>query len=145
MDYSIGEVSRRTGVKVPTIRYYENVGLLAAPARTEGKQRRYRDEDVSRLDFIRHARDLGFEIINIRELLALSARPDQSCAEVDVITRRHLSAVERRLAQLSALRGELRRMLDECNHGRVSDCRVLETLSEVSQSRRQADGGTTVG
>jgi DNA-binding transcriptional MerR regulator len=145
MDYSIGEVSRRTGVKVPTIRYYENVGLLAAPARTEGKQRRYRDEDVSRLDFIRHARDLGFEIIDIRELLALSARPDQSCAEVDVITRRHLSAVERRLAQLSALRGELRRMLDECNHGRVSDCRVLETLSEVSQSRRQADGGTTVG
>jgi DNA-binding transcriptional MerR regulator len=145
MDYSIGEVSRRTGVKVPTIRYYENVGLLAAPARTEGKQRRYRDEDVSRLDFIRHARDLGFEIIDIRELLALSARPDQSCAEVDVITRRHLSAVERRIAQLSALRGELRRMLDECNHGRVSDCRVLETLSEVSQSRRQADGGTTVG
>jgi DNA-binding transcriptional MerR regulator len=145
MDYSIGEVSRRTGVKVPTIRYYENVGLLAAPARTEGKQRRYRDEDVSRLDFIRHARDLGFEIIDIRELLALSARPDQSCAEVDVITRRHLSAVERRIAQLSALRGELRRMLDECNHGRVSDCRVLETLSEVSQSRRQADGGTPVG
>ena len=145
MDYSIGEVSRRTGVKVPTIRYYENVGLLAAPARTEGKQRRYRDEDVSRLDFIRHARDLGFEIIDIRELLALSARPDQSCAEVDVITRRHLSTVERRIAQLSALRGELRRMLDECNHGRVSDCRVLETLSEVSQSRRQADGGTTVG
>jgi DNA-binding transcriptional MerR regulator len=136
MDYGIGEVSRRTGIKVPTIRYYENVGLLAAPARTEGKQRRYRDEDVNRLNFVRHARGLGFEVTDIRELLALSGRPDQSCDEVDVVARRHLSAIERRIAQLSALHSELLRMLDECNHGTVSDCRVLEVLSGVGQSRK---------
>lgn len=142
MDYGIGDVSRQTGIKVPTIRYYESVGLLAAPGRTEGKQRRYRDDDVSRLTFIRHARDLGFEINDIRELLTLSARPDQSCEEVDVITRRHLSDVERRVAQLSALRGELLRMLDECSHGRVSDCRVIETLSEARHlgQNGRADG-----
>jgi DNA-binding transcriptional MerR regulator len=132
MDYAIGEVSRQTGIKVPTIRYYESVGLLAVPARTEGKQRRYRQDDISRLNFIRHARDLGFEIADIRELLALSASPDQSCADVDVITRRHLSEVERRIAQLNALRGELLRMVDECSHGRVCDCRVIETLSGPS-------------
>jgi DNA-binding transcriptional MerR regulator len=66
MDISIGELSRRTGVKVPTIRYYEQVGLLAAPARTEGKQRRYRATDVMRLNFIRHGRELGFEIDDIQ-------------------------------------------------------------------------------
>jgi DNA-binding transcriptional MerR regulator len=129
MDYAIGEASRLTGIKVPTIRYYEGIGLLAAPTRTEGKQRRYRLEDVARLNCIRHARDLGFEIADIAELLALSEGPDQSCKKVDEITRRHLSEVDRRIAQLSALRGELMRMVDECSHGRVGDCRVIETLS----------------
>jgi DNA-binding transcriptional MerR regulator len=129
MDHTIGDASRLTGIKVPTIRYYEGIGLLAAPARTEGKQRRYRAEDIARLNFIRHARDLGFEIADISELLALSEGPDQSCAQVDVITRRHLADVDRRIAQLTALRGELMRMVDECSHGRVCECRVIETLS----------------
>lgn len=132
MNYGIGEASRATGIKVPTIRYYEGVGLLSPPPRSEGKQRRYQREDIARLNFIRHARDLGFEIGDIRELLTLSTRPDQSCDEVDVITRRHLSDVERRIAQLSALRVELLRMVNECSHGRVCECRVIETLSETA-------------
>lgn len=130
MDYAIGEVSRQTGIKVPTIRYYENVGLLASPARTEGKQRRYGAVDVARLNFIRHARDLGFEIGDIRELLALSAEPERSCKEVDVIARRHLADVDRRISQLTTLRTELRRMVEECRQGRVCECRVIEALSE---------------
>lgn len=130
MDLSIGEASRLTGIKVPTIRYYESIGLLSAPARTEGKQRRYRQEDVARMNFIRHARELGFEISDISGLLALSERPDQSCAEVDRITRRHLSEVDRRIVQLTAWRGELVRMVEECSHDKVCECRVLETLSE---------------
>lgn len=129
MDHAIGDASRLTGIKVPTIRYYESIGLLAAPARTEGKQRRYQAQDIARLNFIRHARDLGFEIADISELLALSEGPDQSCAQVDVITRRHLAEVDRRIAQLSSLRGELMRMVDECSHGRVCECRVIEALS----------------
>ena len=97
MDVSIGELSRRTGVKVPTIRYYEEVGLMPAPPRTAGKQRRYGPAEVDRLNFIRHARELGFEVGAIRELLAMSAQPDRSCAEVDQIARRHLSEVDRRI------------------------------------------------
>ena len=133
MDISIGELSRQTGVKVPTIRYYEGAGLMPLPARTEGKQRRYRLGEVARLNFIRHARELGFEVEAIRELLAMNAQPDRSCADVDQITRRHLAEVERRISQLAALRGELHRMLDECGHGRVCECRVIETLADHGQ------------
>ena len=129
MDVSIGELSRRTGVKVPTIRYYEQVGLMPAPPRTPGKQRRYGPAEVDRLNFIRHARELGFEVEAIRELLAMSAQPDRSCAEVDQITRRHLTEVDRRIAHLTALRAELQRMVDACGHGRVCECRVIETLA----------------
>jgi DNA-binding transcriptional MerR regulator len=129
MDVSIGELSRRTGVKVPTIRYYEQVGLLTAPVRTEGKQRRYSAPDIMRLDFIKHSRELGFELEDIRELLALSAQPEQPCENADKITRRHLAGVDQRITQLKALRTELARMLDNCEGGCVAECRVLESLS----------------
>ena len=129
MVVSIGELSRRTGVKVPTIRYYEQVGLMPTPPRTEGKQRRHGPAEVSRLNFIWHARELGFEVDAIRELLAMSAQPDRPCAEVDQIARRHLSEVDRRIEQLTALRAELQRMVDACGHGRVCECRVIETLA----------------
>jgi len=129
MEISIGELSRRTGVKVPTIRYYESVALLPRPLRSEGQQRRYGTQDVSRLSFIRHARELGFEIEAIRELLAMSSEPDRSCAEADRIARRHMSEVDRRIGQLTALRAELQRMVEACGHGRVGDCRVIETLA----------------
>jgi DNA-binding transcriptional MerR regulator len=133
MDVPIGELSRRTGVKVPTVRYYEQVGLMPAPPRTAGKQRRYGPAEVDRLNFIRHARELGFEVGAIRELLAMSAQPDRSCAEVDQIARRHLSEVDRRIAHLTALRAELQRMVDACGHGRVCECRVIEVLADHSR------------
>ena len=132
MNILIGELARRTGVKVPTIRYYEQIELLPAPARSEGRQRRYAASQIARLNFIRHARELGFEVEAIRELLAMSERPEQSCADADRIARRHLEEVDRRIAQLGALRAELRRMLQECSHGRISDCRVIETLAAYS-------------
>ena len=134
---SIGEVSRRTSVKVPTIRYYEQVGLMPCPPRTEGKQRRYSAAEVSRLNFIRHARELGFEVEAIRELLALSERPDQSCVEADRIARRHMIEVERRIAQLTALRTELQRMVDECSHGHVGECRVIQVLADHAQCEHE--------
>jgi DNA-binding transcriptional MerR regulator len=130
MDISIGELSRLSGVKVPTIRYYEQVGLMPAPPRTEGNQRRYGPTEVSRLNFIRHARELGFEIEAIRELLAMSENPDRSCADADAIARRHLAEVEWRIGQLTALRAELQRMVSECSHGRVGACRVIQVLSD---------------
>lgn len=133
MDLSIGELSRRTGVKVPTIRYYEQIGLLAPPPRTQGRQRRYGAEEASRLDFIRHARELGFEIVAIRELLELSGEPETSCAGADEIARRHMTAIERKIAELGALRDELGRMIDECRHGRVCECRVIQVLADHRQ------------
>jgi DNA-binding transcriptional MerR regulator len=134
---SIGELSRRTAVKVPTIRYYEQVGLMPAPPRTAGKQRRYGQAEVSRLNFIRHARELGFEVEAIRELLALSENPDQSCVEADRIARRHMVEVKRRIEQLTALQAELQRMVSECSHGRVGECRVIQVLADHAQCEHE--------
>ena len=130
MDISIGELSRQTGVKVPTIRYYEQIGLVELPSRTEGKQRRYLASHVARLNFIRHARELGFAVEDIRSLLALSSQRDQSCSEVDRIARQHLSNLDQRIGHLQALQGELRLMIEQCSHGCVDECRVIEVLAD---------------
>jgi len=137
---AIGTLAKRTGTKVQTIRYYEQIGLLPEPGRTEGGQRRYGDKDLDRLAFIRHARQLGFTLEAIRELLDLSDNPSRSCAEVDVIAHRQLKEVEARIARLEALRKELKRMLRECSRDTVSDCRVLEVLRDHSACL--ADHGT---
>lgn len=128
--FSIGDAAKTSGVKVPTIRYYEQIGLLPAPARSEGNRRFYGDGDLRRLAFIRHARELGFDVDAIRTLLVLQDKPDQSCAEADEIARARLIEVDKRLASLNALRVELSRMLDECACGRVAECRVIEILSD---------------
>jgi DNA-binding transcriptional MerR regulator len=132
---SIGALAKEAGVKVPTIRYYEQIGLLEVPPRTEGQQRRYDPEAVRRLNFIRHSRELGFEIDDIRELLSLSAQPHRPCENADKITARHLDAVDLRIKQLTALRKELKRMLDDCHGGCVAECRVIDSLSAPSISR----------
>jgi DNA-binding transcriptional MerR regulator len=126
----IGELSRLTGVKVPTIRFYEQIGLLSAPPRTEGNQRRYGRQEVERLNFIRHSRELGFEVDDIRELLEMAAAPQASCHQADSIARNHLTEIDRRIASLTVLRGELSRMVDECGHGRICDCRIIEVLAD---------------
>ncbi len=133
MNLPIGELARRTGVKVPTIRFYEQIGLIAAPPRTEGNQRRYGKAEVDRLNFIRHARELGFEVDHIRELLAMSQEPQASCHQADSIAKAHLRAVDRPLERLPALRVELSRMIDECGHGRICDCRIIEVLADHGQ------------
>ena len=128
----IGEAARQSGVKVPTIRYYEQIGLLPEPDRSAGNQRLYGQSALDRLAFIRHARELGFPLDAIRDLLSLSDRPDQSCAAADVIARAQLAEVESRLARLTALKGELERMVVQCAGGRIADCRVIEVLGDHS-------------
>ena len=130
MEMAIGDLSQRTGVKVPTIRYYEQIGLLPLAVRTEGKQRRYGTASIRRLNFIRHARELGFEVGDIRQLLALSAEPQQSCHQADSIARHHLGRIESRLERLAALRDELTRMVQECGHGRICECRIVEIIGD---------------
>ncbi|ABL70434.1 MULTISPECIES: MerR family transcriptional regulator [Paracoccus] len=128
--FPIGRLAKATGVKVPTIRYYEQIGLLPEPERTAGNQRLYTQGTLERLAFIRHARDLGFPLEAIRELLSLSDRPGQSCAAADEIARRQLAVVEARMARLAALRDALQRMLDHCASGTIADCRVIEVLGD---------------
>ena len=131
----IGEAARFSGVKVPTIRYYEQIGLLPATPRTEGNRRHYDDGDLRRLAFIRHARELGFEVDAIRTLLVLQDEPNQSCAAADVIARARLVDVEQRIASLTALKAELKRMVSGCAHGKVAECRVIEVLADHGQCR----------
>ena len=138
---AIGTLAKRTGTKVQTIRYYEQIGLLPEPGRTEGGQRRYEDDDLDRLAFIRHARQLGFTLGAIRELLELSDNPGKSCTDVDRIAHRQLKEVEARIARLEALRKELKRMLRECRRDTVSDCRVLEVLRDHSACLADHDTG----
>ena len=127
---SIGKVAEATGVKVPTIRYYESVGLLPMAERTESNRRAYDGATIRRLNFIRHARDLGFTVEAIRQLLDLADDPERSCQGVDSIARSHLSDIDEKIARLTALRAEVKRMVDEGAHGRVAECRVIEVLGD---------------
>jgi len=129
---TIGTLSKKTGTKVQTIRYYEQIGLLNEPGRSAGGQRRYFPHDLDRLAFIRHSRQLGFSLESIRELLDLSDQPARSCAEADAIARRHLLEVENRIKRLHALKKELRRMVSECAGNSVSECKIIEVLRDHS-------------
>jgi DNA-binding transcriptional MerR regulator len=137
-DVPIGVAAKRSGVKVPTIRYYEQIGLLSKPPRSKNNRRRYDASDLHRLAFIRHARVLGFDIEAIRALLALQDNPDQSCVAADMIARARLDEVERRIDTLMVLKAELQGMIAECSRGRVAECRVIEVLAD--QNKRQAAG-----
>lgn len=127
---TIGRLASATGCNVQTVRYYEQIGLLPPPARSEGNQRLYGEPDVGRLRFIRHARELGFPLEAVRDLLSLADRPDQPCDAADAIARAQLAEVERRIASLQSLRVELNRMIEQCSGGRISDCRVIESLGD---------------
>ena len=126
---SIGELGRLTGTKVETIRYYERIGLLAAPGRTAGNYRAYGPAHLSRLSFIRRSRDLGFSLDQVRALLDLSDDRDRPCDAVDRIATQHLAEVDRKIADLTALRRELASMIDQCSCGTIAECRIIEALS----------------
>ena len=126
----IGELSRATGTNIETIRYYERIGLLPAPARTDANYRSYGAGHRSRLSFVRHSRDLGFTIEEIRSLLDLSDDPGRDCSEADRIATRHLAQVEDKIAQLTLLRDELTRIVGRCRGGLAGDCRVIEALGD---------------
>jgi len=127
--FSIGDLSKRVGVKVPTIRYYEQIGLLEPPERSNGNQRRYSPAALKRLSFIRHSRELGFSIEDISELLDLSLHPEEPCGEAHAIAVRHLEDVQKKLKKLRSLEMELKRV-SECDANNLSQCKVIETLAD---------------
>ncbi len=120
---SIGAAAKASGVKVPTIRFYEEIGLLPSPPPTTSNRRLYGEDELNRLLFIRHTRELGFDLDAIRALIALQAKPQNSCAEVDAI------------ASLSALKTELQRMINGCRRGQIRECHIIEALKDHAECR----------
>jgi len=132
MAFTIGELGKATGTKVETVRYYERIGLLPKPPRTAGNYRSYGQEQMDRLSFIRRARDLGFSLDQVRALLDLSDHRERDCATVDGLARQHLGAVERKIADLTALQRELTALIRSCKGGSVADCRIIDALGPAS-------------
>jgi len=127
---SIGELANATGMKVVTIRYYEQIGIIPAPARSKGNYRVYRQEHLHRLEFARRCRQLGFTLDEIRDLLHLSGQAERQCTSVDRITAKHLENIEQRIVDLRKLASELRGIQNRCSgKGRIANCRILEALS----------------
>ena len=126
----IGKLSAETGVNIETIRYYERVGLLAAPPRTRGGLRMYDQHHVRRLTFIRRSRELGFSLDNIRTLLELSDGK-RDCAAKELALR-HLDDVRGRIASLRRLEKALKRMTEACKPGVQDSCPIFDELSAVS-------------
>ena len=130
-EIAIGELSRETGSKIETIRYYERIGLLPEPRRRPGGYRSYGADDIARLRFIRRARQLGFTLVQVRELLALAqAAGDVARADARRIAAAHLAAVETKIADLRAIERVLGDLIRECEAGRMPRCPLIEALSE---------------
>jgi len=130
---TIGQLGKATGTNIETIRYYEKIGLLPAPERTAGNYRSYADSHISRLGFVRRARELGFSIEDVRELLELASHAERPCADLDDMVARHLERTERKIEALKRLRRELRVTLASCKGGLIAECRRATSGREQSQ------------
>lgn len=133
---TIGSLSKGTGCKIETIRYYERVGLLPAPPRSAGGHRLYGEDHLRRLVFVRRSRALGFGLDEVRVLLGLVDGGAVTCAEVKAVTLGHLAEVRRKLADLKRLEGVLAEMAAQCEGGQVPDCPVIDALFEAAAQPR---------
>jgi MerR family transcriptional regulator, mercuric resistance operon regulatory protein len=130
INFSIGQLSRNSGVNIETIRYYERAGILPAPPRTAGGRRIYGPTEIRALTFIRRARELGFTLDVIRALLALSAEGGRrTCAEVREVAARHLAAIRSKISDLRAMEDVLAASVAQCDAGELASCPVIDTLS----------------
>lgn len=127
---AIGELSRRTGCNIETIRYYERIGLLPTPAR-RGRYRHYGAEDLGRLAFIRRARGLGFTLDEVRALLRLAIGGQDACAEVRTLAATHLAEVRAKIGALQAMENVLDDAVRRCDAGEAPGCPLIEALSKA--------------
>ncbi|MEN5168720.1 helix-turn-helix domain-containing protein [Brevundimonas pondensis] len=125
---TIGHLALSTGVNLETVRYYERIGLMPSPARTQGGHRCYEPEHAQRLRFIRRSRELGFGIDAIRRLIALSEPTAQSCSEVRDMAQDHLVSIEAKIADLQRLQALLKQTVADCGDGGQVRCPVIEEL-----------------
>ena len=138
---AIGELAKRSGVKIETIRYYEKIGVMPAPARSAGGYRIYRPDHLRRLHFVRRGRELGFRLEELRGLLRLVDGHAYTCAEVQAMSLQHLAEIRRKIADLRRLARVMAKMTAQCTGERVPDCPVIDALFEgVPQAQ---SGGAT--
>ena len=128
MKVKIGELAKRTGCQVGTIRYYEKEGLLKRPERTERNYRLYGEEDMARLRFIRHCRQHGMSLDEIRTLLVYSDHPTGSCEWINALIRKHIEAVEQHIRDLEHLKAHLESLYHKCDGSREGGCGILKSL-----------------
>ncbi|QFT54799.1 Cd(II)/Pb(II)-responsive transcriptional regulator [Microbulbifer sp. THAF38] len=130
MEYRIGEAAKRAGCKVETVRYYEQVGLLPQPSRSEGNYRLYSEEHLAQLRFIRHCRSLDMPLEDIRNLLTLRERPKEHCGEINALVDEHIDRVNSQMALLEQLRESLMALRSQCaGPGYTDSCEIVRELS----------------
>jgi MerR family mercuric resistance operon transcriptional regulator len=129
MKTTIGNLSKETGCKIETIRYYEKIGMLPKPPRTGGGHRIYTQDHFSRLGFILRARALGFKLDDVRNLLALAEGKKKSCDKVKAFALAHLEEIRFRIADLRAMESVLDELVDKCSGKVTPDCPIIESLS----------------
>lgn len=131
----IGELSKRTGCEVETIRYYEREGLLPVPPRSDGNYRQYGEHDEERLLFIRHCRSLGMSLDDIRTLQHFQRKPELACGEINAMLDRHLEQTARQIEALQRLQGQLQTLRDACRSQMTANqCGILRNLESAASS-----------
>jgi Cd(II)/Pb(II)-responsive transcriptional regulator len=135
----IGELAKRTGSQVETIRYYEREGLLPEPVRSEGNYRLYSDTHLERLRFIRHCRSLDMTLEEIRNLLTFRDAPDENCGEVNALLDGHIEHVAKRIKELKLLQKNLRGLRSLCQQTQATkDCGILQSLGSPVKNLLQS-------
>lgn len=131
---TIGKVAKQAGVGIETIRFYEREGLIAEPPRRESGYRQYPPQTVDRVRFIKRAKDLGFSLREIRDLLSLRAKPRAGCADVLKRARKKIDDIDERIRTLQAMRRALSKLMSECTgRGPVSECPILDALDRKKE------------
>lgn len=124
----IGEVARRSGVQIETIRYYERAGVLPKPGRSGGGHRLYTADQLNRLTFVRRSREMGFSLDQVRAMLGLVDNQNMTCAQIHTMTIDHLTSVRKKLTDLRRLERTLKEMANECSRGEIPNCAIIDSL-----------------
>ena len=126
--FTIGKLSEKTGVNIETVRYYEKIGLMPKPDRSEGGNRLYNIERVKRLSFIKRCRELGFPLDTVREFLKLVDEKNYTCAEIADISQHHLEEIRAKIRDLKKIESHIKDMLSQCNKDKTPDCVFIDIL-----------------
>ncbi len=133
-----GALASKTGCNIETIRYYEQIGMLPQPPRSEGGHRLYGQNLIKRLNFVLRSRDLGFTLEEIRELLRMVDGRNYTCAQVDGLAQKHLQDIRRKIAALKRLKSTLETMTAQCSRGQIPECPIIDALFDARMPLRPA-------